>query len=132
MTYIKDIKEILLQARQKTYQAINSAMVEAYWNIGKKIVLEEQNGKERASYGSEIIKNLSKELTLEFGKGFSERNLRNFRHFYALFPEDTIWQTLSAKLSWSPFQLVLKISNEEARKHYLKEAAENTWSVRNN
>ena len=54
MTYIKDIKEILLQARQKTYQAINSAMVDAYWNIGKKIVLEEQNGKERASYGSEI------------------------------------------------------------------------------
>lgn len=130
MHFIQDIKEILLQARQKTYQAINSAMVDAYWNIGKKIVLEEQNGKERASYGSEIIKNLSKELTLEFGKGFSERNLRNFRQFYVSFPVDTIWQTLSAKLSWSHFQLVLKISNEEARNYYLKEAAENTWSVR--
>ena len=67
MTYIKDIKEILLQARQKTYQAINSAMVEAYWNIGKKIVLEEQNGKERASYGSEIIKNLSNFLKINKG-----------------------------------------------------------------
>jgi predicted nuclease of restriction endonuclease-like (RecB) superfamily len=130
MTYIKDIKEILLQARQKTYQAINSAMVEAYWNIGKKIVLEEQNGKERANYGEAVLKELSKHLTAEFGKGFSERNLRNFRQFYVLFPEDTIWQTLSAKLSWSHFQLVLKISNEEARKYYLKEAAENTWSVR--
>jgi len=130
MTYIKDIKEILLQARQKTYQAINFAMVDAYWNIGKKIVLEEQNGKERASYGSEIIKNLSKELTNEFGKGFSERNLRNFRLFYITFPENSIWQTVSAKLSWSHFQLVLKISNEEARNYYLKEAAENMWSVR--
>jgi predicted nuclease of restriction endonuclease-like (RecB) superfamily len=130
MSYILEIKQILAQARQKTYQAINSAMVEAYWNIGKKIVIEEQNGKERASYGSEIIKNLSKELTNEFGKGFSERNLRNFRQFYVLFPEDSIWQTLSAKLNWSHFQLVLKISNEEARNYYLKEAAANTWSVR--
>jgi DUF1016 N-terminal domain len=130
MSYILEIKQILAQARQKAYQAINFAMVDAYWNIGKKIVLEEQNGKERASYGSEIIKNLSKELTLEFGKGFSERNLRNFRLFYTTFPEISIWQTVSAKLSWSHFQLVLKISNEEARNYYLKEAAENMWSVR--
>ena len=130
MSYILEIKQILAQARQKTYQAINFAMVDAYWNIGKKIVLEEQNGKERASYGSEIIKNLSKELTNEFGKGFSERNLRNFRLFYITFPENSIWQTVSAKLSWSHFQLVLKISNEEARNYYLKEAAENMWSVR--
>lgn len=130
MSYILEIKQILAQARQKTYQAINFAMIDAYWNIGKKIILEKQNGKERASYGSEIIKNLSKELTLDFGKGFSERNLRNFRLFYTTFPEISIWQTVSAKLSWSHFQLVLKISNEEARNYYLKEAAENIWSVR--
>jgi predicted nuclease of restriction endonuclease-like (RecB) superfamily len=130
MKYILEIKQILAQARQKTYQAINYAMVDAYWNIGKKIVLEEQNGKERASYGSEIIKNLSIELTNEFGKGFSERNLRNFRLFYITFSENSIWQTVSAKLSWSHFQLVLKISNEEARNYYLNEAAENMWSVR--
>ena len=130
MTYIKDIKEILLQARQKTYQAINSAMVDAYWNIGKKIVLEEQNGKERASYGSEIIKNLSKELTLEFGKGFSERSLREYRQFYILLPNFEIQRTVFAILNWSHFQRVLRISNEEVRNYYLKEAAENTWSVR--
>jgi predicted nuclease of restriction endonuclease-like (RecB) superfamily len=130
MTYIKDIKEILLQARQKTYQAINSAMVEAYWNIGKKIVLEEQNGKERASYGSEIIKNLSKELTLEFGKGFSERSLREYRQFYILLPNFEIQRTVFAILNWSHFQRVLRISNEEVRNYYLKEAAANTWSVR--
>lgn len=130
MTYIKEIKEILLQARQKTYQAINSAMVEAYWNIGKKIVVEEQNGKERASYGSEIIKNLSKELTLEFGKGFSERSLREYRQFYFLLPNFEIQRTVFANLNWSHFQRVLRISNEEARNYYLKEAAANTWSVR--
>lgn len=130
MTYIKDIKEILLQARQKTYQAINSAMVDAYWNIGKKIVLEEQNGKERASYGSEIIKNLSKELTLEFGKGFSERSLREYRQFYILLPNFEIQRTVFAILNWSHFQRVLRISNEEVRNYYLNEAAENTWSVR--
>ena len=130
MTYIKDIKEILLQARQKTYQAINSAMVDAYWNIGKKIVLEEQNGKERASYGSKNIKNLSKELTLEFGKGFSERSLREYRQFYILLPNFEIQRTVFAILNWSHFQRVLRISNEEVRNYYLKEAAENTWSVR--
>jgi predicted nuclease of restriction endonuclease-like (RecB) superfamily len=130
MHFIQDIKEILLQAREKTYQAINTAMVEAYWNIGKKIVLEEQNVKERASYGSEIIKNLSKELTLEFGKGFSKRSLREYIQFYILLPSYEIQQTVFAILNWSHFQRVLRISNEEVRNYYLKEAAENTWPVR--
>jgi predicted nuclease of restriction endonuclease-like (RecB) superfamily len=130
LTYIQEIKQILAQARQKTYQAINFAMVEAYWNIGQKIVLEEQNGNQRADYGKEIIKNLSKELSAEFGKGFSERNLRNFKQFYISFPENNIWQTLSAKLSWSHFQLVMNITNKDAQIYYLKEASENMWSVR--
>ncbi|WP_376777578.1 YhcG family protein [Flavobacterium covae] len=130
MSYIQEIKQILSQARQKTYQAINTAMVEAYWNIGRKIVEEEQNGKERAQYGKEIIKTISIELTREFGKGFSERNIRNFRQFFIAFPEVEIWQTLSAKLNWSHFQLVLKVADENARMYYLKEASENTWSVR--
>lgn len=130
MQYIQEIKQILAQARQKTYQAINSAMVEAYWNIGKRIVQEEQNGAERATYGEAILKTLSKELSAEFGKGFSERNIRNFRQFYLSFPEIEIWQTLSAKLHWSHFQLVLKVSNADARNYYLTEAAQNMWSVR--
>ncbi len=112
MNYILEIKQILAQARQKTYQAINTAMVEAYWNIGRKIVLEEQNGNQRVDYGKEILKNLSIELTSEFGKGFSERNLRNFRQFYNVFPEIEIWQTLSAKLSWSHFQLIVNFKKE--------------------
>lgn len=130
MQFISDIRQILAQARQKAYTAINSAMVEAYWKIGQKIVLEEQNGKERAEYGKELLKTLSKELTKDFGKGFSERNIRNFRQFYLSFPDFTIWQTLSAKLSWSHFQLVMKVADKNAQAYYLNEAAENMWSVR--
>lgn len=130
MQYIQEVKQILAQARQKSYQAINSAMVEAYWNIGKTIVLEEQNGNDRAGYGKAIIKTISQELTTEFGKGFSERNLRNFRQFYLTFPETEIWQTLSAKLSWSHFQLIMSVTSNDARQYYLKEAAANSWSVR--
>lgn len=130
MQYIQEIKQILNQARQKTYQAINSVMVEAYWNIGKQIVEEEQKGKERADYGKELIKNLSKELTLEFGKGFSERTLWEIKKFYLYFPELQIVRTLFAQLSWSHFQRVLRISDEKARMYYLKEASANTWSIR--
>lgn len=130
MNYLTEIKTILAQARQKAYFAINSAMVEAYWNIGKRIVEEEQNGADRAEYGKQIIQTISDELTQEFGKGFGERTIRNFRQFYLTFPELEIWKTVFSKLSWSHFQRVLKVSNENARNYYLQEAVENTWSVR--
>jgi hypothetical protein len=124
MQYIQEIKQILSQARQKTYQAINTAMVEAYWKIGERIVLEEQNGVDRAAYGKEIIKNISKELSQEFGRGFSERNIYYFKQFYLTFSNLEILQTVSAKLSWSHFQRVLKVANPEARQYYLTEAME--------
>jgi predicted nuclease of restriction endonuclease-like (RecB) superfamily len=130
MQYIQDIKQILAQARHKTYQAINSAMVEAYWKIGEKIVLEEQNGKDKATYGKEIIKNIAKELTQEFGRGFSERNVYYFKQFYLTFPDKQILQTVSAKLSWSHFQLVMRVSNPQAQQYYLTETAQQGWSVR--
>lgn len=130
MQYIVEIKQILAQARQKSYQAVNSAMVEAYWLIGKRIVEEEQNGKERADYGKEIIKNISEEMTREFGKGFSKRTIWEIRQFYTTFPEFSIVRTLSAQLSWSHFQRIAKVQNEQARIYYLKEAAANNWSVR--
>ncbi len=130
MQYIQDIKRLVYSARTKTYQAINSLMIEVYWEIGRRVVEEEQNGDSRAAYGKEILKKLSSELTTEFGKGFSERNIRNFRQFYLVFPEVGKWKTLSAKLNWSHFQLVLKVSDEKAREFYLKEASENMWSVR--
>ena len=128
--YINEIKKILKNARQKAYTAVNSAMVEAYWEIGRRIVEEEQNGKERAEYGKEILQNLSKELTEEFGKGYSYRTLREIRQFYLMFSDFEKWRTVSAKLTWSHFQKVLRVSNEKARIFYLTEAAENMWSVR--
>lgn len=106
-------------------------MVEAYWKIGQRIVLEEQNGKERAEYGKEIIKSLSVALTAEFGKGFSKRSLWEMRQFYILFSDYQKVRTLFAQLSWSHFQRVIKIQDEKARTYYLTEAAQNMWSVRN-
>ncbi|MDO9981395.1 PDDEXK nuclease domain-containing protein [Glaesserella parasuis] len=129
-SYLLEIKQILSNARQKAYTAVNSAMVEAYWKIGERIVLEEQNGADRAAYGKEIIKNLSLELTNEFGTGFGERNIRNFRQFYLMFQDLEIWKSVISKLTWTHIQRTLKISNDKARLYYLKEAAENNWSVR--
>lgn len=140
--YIAEIKEILALARQNAYRAINTAMVEAYWLVGKRIVEEEQQGKNRANYGQEVIKTLSEELKDEFGKGFSTTNLKNFRKFYHTFSElrigqtasdlssSEIRQTLSAKLSWSHYERLIRVEQEEARNWYLNEAAEQGWSVR--
>lgn len=153
-SYIIEIKEILIQAKQKAYSAVNTAMVEAYWLIGKRIVEEEQNGADRAAYGKEVIKKLSTELTSAFGKGYSERSLREFRQFYQTFldlikveqvnigqHENNIWRTPFAisvnpnwrtpfaNLYWSHYQRVLRVANEEARIYYLTEAAEQNWSI---
>ncbi|MCU0340832.1 MAG: DUF1016 N-terminal domain-containing protein, partial [Spirosomaceae bacterium] len=140
--YIADIKAILAAAKQQVYSAVNTAMVQAYWLIGKRIVEQEQHGKERAEYGSFLIKNLAEELTNEFGKGFSEQSLKNFRQFYVVFNDlpisSTIWNelptqkgsTLWSQLSWSHFKALMRVTNPEARAYYLKETAENNWSVR--
>lgn len=105
-------------------------MVEAYWSVGRRIVEEEQQGKERAEYGKEIINTLSDELSTTFGKGFSPRNLRNLRQFYLCFPD---WKDLAhmcAKLTWSHIRHILRVSGKDAQLYYLKEASENNWSVR--
>jgi predicted nuclease of restriction endonuclease-like (RecB) superfamily len=128
--YVVEIKEILSNARKRAYSAVNSAMVEAYWNIGKRIVEEEQDGKERAEYGKEIIKKLSKELTTEFGKGFSERTLWEIKQFYLIFIDFEKLRTVCAVLKWSHIKLIMRVSNKEAQQWYLKEAAQQNWSVR--
>jgi predicted nuclease of restriction endonuclease-like (RecB) superfamily len=128
--YIQDIKQILQGARAKTYAAVNAAMVEAYWQIGRRIVEEEQRGEARAAYGEGLLKELSLALTEEFGKGFSAPNLRNFRQFYLTYPDWNICYTLCSKLSWSHNRLIMRVEAEKARAFYLAEAANNAWSVR--
>jgi predicted nuclease of restriction endonuclease-like (RecB) superfamily len=129
-SYISEIKQILREARSKAYTAINSAMVEAYWLIGKRIVEEEQQGKNRAEYGQEIIKTLSEELQSEFGRGFGERILRDFRQFYLTFKDIEFGTHCVPNLSWSHFRLIMRLSDKNAMKYYLTEAAANNWSVR--
>lgn len=114
--YIAEIKQIIDQARQKAYRAINSSMVEAYWLTGKRIVDEEQKGKDRADYGKEILKNLSMELNKEFGKGYSVTNLQNFRKFYLTFIDLSIEQTASVNFNLSIQQTVSVISDPELNK----------------
>ena len=98
--------------------------------IGKRIVEEEQLGEKRAGYGQELIKNLSKELQSEFGKGFSVANLKNFRQFYLTFAEDEKGYTLCSLLSWSHIRLIMRIDNVKARTYYLTESKAENWSVR--
>ena len=125
-----EIKQILQQARSKTQTAVNSAMVEAYWLIGKRIVEEEQLGEKKAKYGQRVLENLSIELSNEFGKGFSYANLRNFRQFYLTYPDQAICYTACSKLSWSHNRLIMRVENEKARQYYLQEVASENWTVR--
>jgi len=129
-SFFQDIKNILQQSRQKAYVAVNFAMVEAYWQIGKRIVEEEQVGKQRADYGSFLIKSLSQELAAEFGKGFSVANLKNFRQFYLTFPDFEKGYTVRSQLSWSHYRLIMRVESSTARNYYLSEASEQQWSTR--
>jgi hypothetical protein len=107
------------------YRSVNFVLLETYWNIGKLIVEEEQQGESRAVYGSNLLKNFSKELTLEFGKGFDYTNLTNMRKFYFSFP---ILDAMRQELSWTHYRILSKIDSEEKRRFYLNEAAENSWN----
>jgi len=102
-------------------------MVQSYWQIGHLIVEHEQQGQQRAAYGKQQLQQLSKQLTLEFGKGFDASNLRNMRRFYMAFP---IQETVSLKLSWSHYNCLSRLENEKARAWYQQEAIEQSWSVR--
>ena len=128
--FFSEIREILQKARTQAAGAVNSAMVDAYWSIGKRIVKEEQGGKAKAQYGKRILEELSRCLTQEFGKGFSLANIRNMRQFYLSCPEKGIRYTLSSELSWSHNCLIMRENDEEARLYYLTESKKQQWSVR--
>jgi hypothetical protein len=121
---VKDIKNILQTARHQTYKVVNQNMVKAYWLMGQRIVEEEQQGSDKAVYGDALLKNLSKELTTEFGKGFSLANLKNFRLFYINFPEFGKSYAVRSFLSWTHYRLIMRIKDENARSFYLAECSE--------
>lgn len=144
-----EIRSIIEQARHTAYKAVNFTMVHAYWNIGRVIVEEEQEGKKRAEYGSNLLGELSKQLTNDIGSGYTERNLRNMRSFYLTYPirhalrtelpeqgNIGIFETFSKRLSlrtelsWTHYRLLIEVKDPKAREYYMNEAADQNWSVR--
>ena len=107
--YVSDVKALIAEARQITYRNVNTVMVQAYWLIGERIVIEEQNGNDRSEYGEHVLKKLSRMLTAEFGNGFSYANLRNMRQFYLTYPDRSFCYTVCSKLSWSHNRLIMYI-----------------------
>lgn len=121
------IATILRTARTNVYRAINFTMVEAYWNVGRTIVEDEQQGESRADYGAQLMQRLSERLCTEFGKGFSVQSLWNMRQFYQYFP---ILSALRRELSWSHYKTLIRVESEAARHYYATEAASQNWSTR--
>ena len=124
---VLEIRELLENARKNVAQQVNTQLLTTYWNIGRIIVEYEQQNQIRADYGKQTLRELSKELTREFGKGFSRSNLQNMRAFYLAYEK---CQTLSGKLSWSHYCELLSITDENKRSFYEKESINSGWSVR--
>lgn len=121
------VRSALLEGRRRSYQAVNFAIVETYWNIGRMIVEEEQGGKTRADYGKQMLAFLSARLTGEFGEGFNLTNLKYMRLVYLAFP---IRHALRDELTWTHYRLLSKVENEPARLFYRDEAIASQWSTR--
>ena len=144
--FYRYISETLQNARNKAYRAIDACMVEAYWNVGRRIVEEELYGKDRADYGTYLLWNLSIRLTDEMGAGYDERELRRMRQFFRCFPirgtlcpessapystgDSAIRGTVCPELTWSHYRLLIRVEDEAARQWYMKESAAQNWSVR--
>ena len=129
---LKDMCGIIESSREAAYKAVNVALVQRNWLLGYRIASEEMQGEERAEYGSELIKNLSKKLTQSYGKGFDYSSLYKFVRFYKEFPEilDSVRPKSLPLLSWTHYRILLQVNDKEARDWYEKEAIEQTWSVR--
>ncbi len=124
---ISEIREIMRTARNHAAQQVNSELLAAYWNIGRVIVENEQKNSERAEYGKETLRQLSRTLTKEFGKGFSLSNIYNMRQFYIEYP---IFQSVTGKLTWTHYCERMTISDPDRRSFYEKECERSGWSVR--
>lgn len=124
--FYEHVTGVLDAARRRAYTAVNFAMVEAYWEIGRSIV-RQQGGAERAEYGEALIDSLAARLTADYGKGFTRANLRNMRQFYLAFP---IRHALRSELSWTHYRRLMRIPDAEARTWYMNECAKSGWSTR--
>lgn len=121
------IAKIIVDSKSNLYRATNTILLNMYWEIGKLIVQDEQNGEKRAGYGKHILKNLANQLSLEFGKGFNERNLNNMRAFFSSFP---IWNAVRTELSWTHYRIISRIDNPDHRIQYVNHAIEGNWNTR--
>jgi predicted nuclease of restriction endonuclease-like (RecB) superfamily len=124
---LQDIKTIIIEAQDRAIRSVDYQRVLMYWQIGKRILDEEQGGQQRAEYGKYLLKSLSEQLEPEFGNGFSVRQLELSRQFYKLFP---ITNTLYSQLNWSQYKLIIRIENEDKRAFYIAESVKNNWTVR--
>ena len=127
---ITDVKNIIASGQKKAYNAASKAMVLTYWNVGKRIVEQEQAGNARAEYGKALVEVLSKELAREYGNSYSKRNLQYFRKFYLYFPNEEIVNACVHNLNWTQFRSLLRVPDENARLWYMNEAVNEGWSSR--
>lgn len=130
LKFYQEVHTILDEAKSKIYEAANNIMTYAYWNVGKRIIEQEQKGNRKAKYGSYLIKRLSQELSDEYGTGFSVANIRNCRQLYLTFPKESYGYSLIGKIHWSHLRTIMRLDDEEERNFYLKEVANEYWSVK--
>ncbi len=124
---LSSIRQVLLHAKQSMARSVNSTMVQAYWQVGRYIVEYEQQGEQRAGYGTGLINKLAAQLTAEFGNGFTQSNLKLMRQFYNTFP---IGHALRGELSWTHYRALLKVQDEKVRQWYMNECVNENWSTR--
>ena len=129
-TIVKDIRDIVRKYRAEAAIQLNETIIHERWEIGRRIVEEDLKGQERTEYGTQLIPVLSKQLTLELGKGFSERALAYYRKLYSYYPNWQILQTRLQNLSWSHIQTIIGEEDEKARDWYLAESSNQMWSVK--
>ena len=126
----QDVCSIIEQGRQQAYANVSHIVIATYWNVGRRIVEEEQRGLKRAAYGTHLMKNLSESLIPIYGKSYSKRNLDYYKKFYLLFPDAEIVNTRVHNLEWSHVRRILSVTNPDARLWYLENASKDMWSVR--
>ena len=127
---VDDVKLIVERGLREAYRSVNTVSIMTYWNVGKRIVEEEQHGASRAEYGKQVLKDLAQELVPLYGSSYSERNLYSMRQFFLYFKDLEILNSRVQNLSWTHYRMLLRVPDENARYWYLREASQEMWSVR--